>query len=99
MPCAPNSVVMGVIVGYRRSRRRQYNDRVLIKVLAEAKLAGSLVGRRVEARDARGNVYRGRVIRIHSLKNGVVEAAFRPNIPGQLIGSLVSIMQGSSVQL
>jgi len=84
--------IRGVIAGYRLGAGRQYNNQVLIKVFTDPKSVHRLVGARVIVGDRFGNVYRGKVVRVHSSKNCVVVARFRPNIPGQLIGSLVDIV-------
>lgn len=82
----------GVITGYRRGGARQYNNQVLIKVLIDRKRIGSLIGSKILARDRYGNVYRGSVLKIHSYRNSIVVAKFRPNIPGQLLGAPVEIL-------
>lgn len=81
----------GIVLGYRRGSGRQYVNQVYIKVVADAS-PHSLVGRRVRVVDGNGNVYLGRVVRVHGTgRNGVVIAVFSRNIPGQLIGSVASI--------
>jgi large subunit ribosomal protein L35Ae len=85
---------VGVIKSYRRSGARQYNEQVLVQVFTDPKLVGSLVGAKVIARDKYGNVYRGKVIKVHSFKNCVVVVRFKPNIPGQLLSSRVEILKG-----
>jgi len=84
--------LIGVVKGYRRSRARQYNNQVLLHILADQKVLGSLVGAKVVARDLHSNVYRGRVLKVHSFRNCVVVARFKPNVPGQLIGARVEVM-------
>ena len=91
----PQGVVRGVIVGYRRSRARQYNNQVLVKVFVPPKDVHSLIGSRVVARDPHGNVYRGRIVKVHSRSGSVVRVFFRPNIPGQMIGSVVEVLPRS----
>jgi large subunit ribosomal protein L35Ae len=86
------SKFVGVVKGYRRGGARQYNNQVLVQVFTDSKAVGGLVGAKVIARDAHGNVYRGRVVKVHSFKNCIVVARFKPNIPGQLIGSHVEIV-------
>jgi len=87
------SVVKGVIVGYRRGSARQYNNQVLVQLFVEPKEVHSFVGARIVASDSHGNVYRGRVVKVHSAKHCIVVARFEPNIPGQLIGSLVDVFR------
>jgi len=87
----PSGVVRGVIVGYRRSRARQYNNQVLVKLFVPPAEAHGFIGARVVARDPHGNVYRGRIVKVHSRSRAVVRVFFEPNIPGQLIGSVVEV--------
>jgi len=86
--------IVGVIRGYRRGPNDQYPNQALIRVFTDPESLGGLVGARVIARDSHGNVYRGRVLKVLSLKNTTVVARFKPNIPGQLIGSYVEILRG-----
>ncbi|NPA96185.1 MAG: 50S ribosomal protein L35ae [Crenarchaeota archaeon] len=85
------AVARGIIVGYRRGSARQYNNQVLIQLFVDPKQVHSFVGSKVVAADRHGNVYRGRIVRVHSESKCVVVARFEPNIPGQLIGSLVDV--------
>ncbi|MCX8208155.1 MAG: 50S ribosomal protein L35ae [Sulfolobales archaeon] len=80
---------LGIVLGYRRGSSRQYVDQVYIKVLlASTTPTHSLIGRKVRLADGYGNVYLGKIVRVHgSGKNGVVIAVFNRNIPGQLIGA------------
>ncbi|HIP56741.1 MAG TPA: 50S ribosomal protein L35ae [Ignisphaera aggregans] len=84
--------IRGVIMGYRRGSNTQYNNQVLVKVFIEPKLVGTLVGAKVIASDRYGNVYRGKIIRIHSFNKSIAVVVFKPNIPGQMIGQLVTII-------
>jgi large subunit ribosomal protein L35Ae len=84
--------LVGVVKGYRRSRARQYNSQVLLQVLADPKILGRLVGAKVVAKDVHGNVYRGKIVKVHSFRNCIAVTRFKPNIPGQLIGSHVEII-------
>ncbi len=79
----------GVIIGYRRGPRSQYNRQVLIKVKEKHPL-GSLCGAKVWVIDKYGNKYWGKITRLHS-KRGVYRALFYKPIPGQLINSTVHI--------
>lgn len=83
--------IKGVILGYRRSKAVQYNDQVLVKLFAEPTMIASMVGAKVLAKDMHNNVYRGKIIRIHSQRNSVAIAKFKPNIPGQLIGHPIEV--------
>ena len=87
------AVVKGVIVGYRRGSAKQYNNQVLIQLFVNPKELHSFIGAKVVASDRYGNVYRGKVVRVHSEGKCIVVARFEPNIPGQLIGSLVDVFR------
>ena len=86
------TVYTGLVIGYRRGSNTQYEGQVLIRVdgVRDKGAAGRLVGWRVLYRDRHGNVYRGRIVRVHGGK-GVVIAVFKPNLPGQAIGGNVYI--------
>lgn len=84
---------LGIVLGYRRGSNRQYVSQVCIKVITQSVEVRSLIGRKVRVTDGHGNVYSGKIIKVHgSGKNGVVIAVFNRNIPGQLIGSEASII-------
>lgn len=84
--------ILGIIMNYRRSKVRQYNNQVLIKVLTPVSNLGALVGTRVIAKDKYGNSYKGKIIKVHSWRNQIVRAIFNPNIPGQILGETVVII-------
>ncbi len=90
------SVIKGVIRGYRRGSNAQYCNQLLIRVFVDPKDLGKLIGAKVITRDSHGNTYRGKIIRIHSFRNSVVVAKFKPNLPGQLIGHYVEILSSKS---
>lgn len=79
----------GILVSYRRSRARQYNNQVLLKLVSSGLgKVDNLIGCKVLIRDSKGNEYRGKVIGVHGKGvNGVVLVRFRRNIPGQLLGA------------
>lgn len=85
-------VLTGYIMGYRRGWNEQYPDEVLLRIegVNSKGEACKLIGCRVIVRDKHGNVYRGRIVRAHG-RRGVVRAVFKPNIPGQLIGSIAEV--------
>ena len=85
--------LQGVIVGYRRGKAVQYNNQVLVKIFADPSVINTLIGSEIRAEDLYGNIYRGKVIKVHSRRNSVVIARFKPNIPGQLIGQRVEIIK------
>jgi len=79
-------------MNYRRSKARQYNNQVLIKILTPVENLGALVGAKVIAKDKHGNSYKGKIIKVHSWRNQVVRAVFNPNIPGQVLGETAVII-------
>jgi len=82
-----------VIIGYRRGSNTQYPGQVLLKIEGvSGREAHRFISRRVVYRDAKGNVYRGRIIRKHGARNPVVIAVFEPNLPGQAIGGEAEIL-------
>jgi large subunit ribosomal protein L35Ae len=87
------SRVVGVILGYRKGSNKQYNNEVYVRVFTDLKSVYGLIGSKVIARDTYGNVYRGKVVKVHGCKNGVVVVRFDPGIPGQMIRSLVDIIK------
>jgi len=90
-----STAILGVIVNYRRSKARQYNNQVLIKILTPTQNLGALVGAKAIVKDKYGNLYKGKIIKIHSWRNQVVRAIFNPNIPGQVLGERVMIVPRS----
>lgn len=84
--------VEGLIIGYRRGPRSQYNRQVLVKVLDENIPKKNLAGARVEYIDKYGNRYVGKITRVHGKGwNNVYRAVFYRGIPGQAINSKVVI--------
>ncbi|MCE4619542.1 MAG: 50S ribosomal protein L35ae [Desulfurococcales archaeon] len=84
-------VVKAVIEGYARGGGRQYPNKVILRVLDYNGDVSALTGKRVIYRDAKGNVYKGRVIRRHGRRNPLVIAVFDRNLPGQAIGQIALI--------
>lgn len=83
----------GIVLGYRRGSNKQYINQVYIKIVAQFVNVHSLIGRKVRVTDSYGNIYFGRIVRVHgSGRNSVVIAVFNRNIPGQLIGVEADIL-------
>ncbi len=80
-------ILTGLIVGYRRGSNTQYENQVLLRVdgVSDSNEASRLIGWKVLYRDAKGNIYRGKIVRTHGGR-GIVIAVFKPNLPGQAIG-------------
>ena len=88
---------IGVIMGYRRGGGRQYNQHVIIKILGVGtKELGKYIGGLVEYKDRYGNIYRGRILRMHGRKNALVIARFKPNLPGQALSDIVKVKPASA---
>jgi len=84
--------VTGRILGYLRGHNTQYTNYVLIHLEnVDNEYADRFVNRKVKAVDSYGNVYLGKLLRRHSRRKPVFIAKFKPNIPGQLIGSIVVV--------
>lgn len=77
----------GIIIGYVRGSNIQYNNLVLVKLNTNNSIVDRFIGRKLIVSDKYGNKYYGKILRRHSHRKPVVEAKFKPNIPGQLIGS------------
>ncbi|MEM0371573.1 MAG: 50S ribosomal protein L35ae [Ignisphaera sp.] len=88
-----SSSIRGIIIGYRKSRARQYCNQVLVKLFTDPKNVARFIGADVVVKDFYNNIYRGRVVRVHSYRNCVVIARFKPNIPGQAIGLYVDLFK------
>ena len=84
----------GVVLGYRRGSNTQYTGEMLLRVdgITSRGEASRLIGRRVIYVDAKGNTYRGKIIGVHG-NRGTLRAVFKPNLPGQSIGSVVRILE------
>ena len=85
--------VEAVVVGYRRGSNTQYTNQVLLRITNTRITPHSLIGKRIIYRDKYGNVYRGKVLKVHGKgANSVVIASFKPNLPGQALGGCVKIV-------
>ena len=82
----------GIVLGYRKGMLRQYTNQVYVKVTYSTKAVGNLVGCKVIVRDKYGNVYRGKIVKVHSWRNNVVICVFKPNLPGQALGLTAQII-------
>jgi len=84
--------VTGRILGYLRGPNAQYTNYVLIHLEnVDNKYADKFVNQKVKAVDNYGNVYLGKLLKRHSRRKPVFIARFKPNIPGQMIGSIVVV--------
>ncbi len=85
------SQVTGRIINYRVGIRSQINDQILVQ-LSSASEAGKLVGKKIVwKQNKRAAPHVGKIIGLHG-KKGVVKAKFARSIPGQAIGTVVTVV-------
>ncbi len=83
----------GIIANFIRGGGKQYNSEVIVEILDIDKGdLGKVIGGKVILVDCHGNKYVGRILRRHGAKHPKVIVRFKPNIPGQALGSLVEII-------
>ncbi len=77
------------ILGFRKGTRSQYPGQVILRIdnVVSYKEASKYIGCKVVYKDSKGNVYKGKIVRLHGRK-GLVRAVFKPNLPGQAIGGI-----------
>ena len=82
----------GLIVSYRRGRRTQNNNQMIIKIDSIMKRidAEKLLNKRVIWKSKTGKELIGKIINAHGNK-GAVKAYFERGLPGQSIGEKVKI--------
>ncbi|NHI91055.1 MAG: 50S ribosomal protein L35ae [Candidatus Lokiarchaeota archaeon] len=82
----------GRIMNYRRARHHQYMKHVLIKFpdYDDDKIAAQLIGKEVQWETRSGKILRGKIQATHG-KNGVVRAIFDKSMPGESLGTEVTI--------
>uniref|UniRef100_A0A7R9U9P7 60S ribosomal protein L35a n=1 Tax=Pinguiococcus pyrenoidosus TaxID=172671 RepID=A0A7R9U9P7_9STRA len=94
--------VKGVVLGYKRGQRNQYNHTSLVKIqgVDEKKETTFYLGKRIayiykaHTPNKEGSKFRviwGKVCRAHG-SNGVVRCKFRKNLPPTSIGAPVRVM-------
>ncbi|MCE4616553.1 MAG: 50S ribosomal protein L35ae [Aeropyrum sp.] len=83
--------IKGVIMGYARGTNTQYTSYALVKVLDTPERVGRVLGGIAIYKDKHGNSYRGRILKLHGRRGGVVLVRFNRGLPGQAIGGLVYI--------
>jgi len=82
----------GVIINYRRGRKTQRTNCLIIEVegIRSRAEASKLIGRKIEIK-GKNKVFRGVIVALHGNK-GCVRARFGEGIPGELLGSEVKIL-------
>ncbi len=84
----------GVILHYRLGANRQRENQVILEVegITSRSEAARLIGRKVLWKHpVSGEVFRGKIVRVHGCKGRVV-ARFRKALPGQALGTRVVIV-------
>jgi len=81
------------ILGFRRGPKSQYPNQVILRIdnVVNYKDASKYIGYRVVYKDSNGNIYKGKIVRLHGRK-GLVRAVFKPNLPGQAIGGVAELI-------
>ena len=82
----------GTIVNFRGGRHTQYDNQMIIIIsdINDKEKAGSLVGKKVVWTNTKGNSIVGKVSSAHG-NSGAVRAIFEKGMPGQSLGTKVSI--------
>ena len=82
----------GIIANFRRGRHRQVTNQMIVKPAGVDKkeAAVKLVGKSVSWKSPAGKEIKGKVAKEHG-RNGSVRVLFETGMPGQSIGSKVSI--------
>ncbi len=82
----------GLISNFRRGRHRQVTNQMLVKPVGVDKkeAAVKLVGKAVSWKSPAGKEIKGKVTKEHG-RNGSVRVLFEKGMPGQAIGTKVSI--------
>ena len=82
----------GTITNYRRARHHQYLKHMLIKFdgYDDDKSAAELIGKEVQWETRSGKLLRGKIQATHG-KNGVLRAIFEKSMPGESLGTEVTI--------
>jgi len=83
----------GIITSYRRGRRTQKTNHILIKVegVSTAEQAKKLVGKKVEWTTPSGKKMIGKIYRLHGGKC-ILRARFSRGLQGQAIGTEVKVL-------
>lgn len=80
------------IVNYLQGGNKQFNNKILLRVegITSDKEAAPFVGRRCTWESSTGKRLTGKVIRTHG-KSGILLARFAKSIPGQALGTQVTL--------
>lgn len=83
----------GMITSFRRGRRTQQNYQMIVKVegVADKERAGALLNKSVLWKSTSGKEIKGIITNTHG-KSGALRVQFERGLPGQSIGTKVSII-------
>jgi len=82
----------GIIVNYQLGGKKSYPSRIIIQINNPNINVNSILGKKVEYKDKYGNLYIGKIIKKHGKSNDKFLVKFKPNLPGQALGSKVKIL-------
>ncbi|MFQ6051068.1 MAG: 50S ribosomal protein L35ae [Candidatus Hydrothermarchaeota archaeon] len=82
----------GVIINYCRSRKRQSNRTMVARFegINDYSEASRLIGKEIKWKNPAGREIRGKIIDVHGT-NGQVKVRFNKGLPGQAIGTEISL--------
>lgn len=83
----------GTVISYRRGKHLQHFGQVILEFdsIDSKAAAAALVGRNVKWVAPNGDEHLGKVLNIHG-NSGAVRAKFRTNLPGQALGTPVTLL-------
>jgi large subunit ribosomal protein L35Ae len=83
----------GVVASYRRGKHLQHHGQVILQFdgVESKSGAAALVGRDIKWVSASGSEFLGKVLGVHG-NSGAVRAKFRTNLPGQALGTPVTLL-------
>ncbi len=82
--------MQGIIVNFRKSKRVQKTNHIIIKVGEKKEDAVKLIGKSVSWKSPAGKEITGKIAKEHG-RNGCIRAIFEKGLPGQSVGQKVSI--------
>ena len=80
----------GVIMNYKRGRHNIHPHHILLSFGLAFKEAPQLIGKVVDWVSPAGKVLKGKIVSLHG-KKGVVRAIFEKGLPGEALGTPVTI--------
>ena len=82
----------GVVASYRRGNHLQHTNQVILvfDAIKDRNQAATLIGRKVKWVAENEREFLGKVLGVHG-NSGAVRAKFRTNLPGQAIGTPVTV--------